>query len=99
MNMIGAFIFGVITCVLFKKYNNILVNMALHFMENIPLILFSMPLGSEEISTTPSSSELNAMFIIGIILFVPSIIALIRYLKTNIKVIKSYEKAIISEVI
>lgn len=99
MNMIGAFIFSVITCILFKKYNNILVNIAMHFMENIPLILFSMPFGIEEVSKAPTPSELNIMLVIGLILFVPAIIMLIKYLKTNIKLIKSYEQASVSEVI
>lgn len=99
INMLGAFIFSVITCILFKKYNNILVNMAMHFMENIPLILFSMPIGSDQVSKSPTPSEVNSMFIIGLILFVPAIIMLIKYLKTNIKLIKSYEQGIISEVI
>lgn len=99
MNMIGAFIFSVITCILFKKYNNILVNIAMHFMENIPLILFSMPFGIEEVSKAPTPSELNIMLVIGLILFVPAIIMLIKYLKTNIKLIKSYEQASVSEVV
>lgn len=99
MNMIGAFIFSVITCILFKKYNNVLVNIAMHFMENIPLILFSMPFGIEEVSKAPTPSELNIMLVIGIILFVPAITMLIKYLKTNIKLIKSYEQASVSEVI
>lgn len=99
MNMIGAFIFSVITCILFKKYNNILVNIAMHFMENIPLILFSMPFGIEEVSKAPTPSELNIMLVIGLILFVPAIIMFIKYLKTNIKLIKSYEQASVSEVI
>lgn len=99
MNIIGAFVCGLIACILFKKYNNILVNISMHFLNNFILMITSLIPEEESASAQISSGDLNVMLIVGIALLIPNLILFIKYLRKSLRDIKTYDNNRITEAI
>lgn len=87
---IGAFAFGLVCCLLYKKSNNILVPISLHVLNNsltgLPLLLSTATSSDDIVVLTTTDSILY--FIVGSILLILSSIFIIRYFRKNKTYIK-----------
>lgn len=89
--MIGALALGIINCILYVKYRNILIPMFIYFINAFIYMFISMPfkqIKNESIILTQNDITLNALsgtilFIIGIIFFIKFIIKNKIYLSEN----------------
>ncbi len=83
--IIGAVIFGIIACILYLKYENILIPMTVHFINNfivsLPLLFESKPSSSEAMSY----NEVLISGSIGFIILILSSIWIYKYIKENAK--------------
>lgn len=87
--IIGAFIFGIVCCVLYIKYKNILIPMTVHFFNNL---IASLP--DLDINTTVDNSPFtnaDAVFslLFGLILFLIGIFFFIKFILENKKYLRS----------
>lgn len=98
--MIGVLALGIINCILYVKYRNILMPMFIYFINAFIYMLISMPfkeIKNRSVILTQNDIVLNAisgiiLFIIGIVFFIKFIIKNKIYLRENI--IKSKNKMI-----
>ncbi|MGL5086207.1 MAG: lysostaphin resistance A-like protein, partial [Clostridium sp.] len=75
--MVGAMVFGVTACILYRKYNNILIPVSFHFINNAIVsivIVFGTIIekifgGTEPIDYTMTSADIRYTLIIGGIVF------------------------------
>ena len=89
--MIGALALGIINCILYVKYRNILIPMFIYFINAFLYMLVSMPFGEmkhKSIILTQNDIIINAilgslLFTIGIIFFIKFIIKNKIYLREN----------------
>lgn len=90
--MIGALALGIINCILYVKYRNILIPMFIYFINAFIYMFISMPfkeIKNKSIILTQNDIILNALlgtilFIIGIIFFIKFIIKNKIYLSENL---------------
>lgn len=83
-DMIGTLSLGIISCILYVKYENILMPMFVYFISNLLLMLVAVPLGTLKhkiINYTSYDIKINA--IIGMGLFFIGIILMIRFIIQN----------------
>ena len=88
-SMVFAILFGVILCVLYKKYNNILIPMSLHFFNNLMstiLLLTSGTQDNREVITLVQQDSYGFL-IIGAIASIIGFYFYIRYIYKNRKYI------------
>ncbi len=88
-SMVFAILFGVILCVLYEKYNNILIPMSLHFFNNLMstiLLLTSGTQDSREVITLVQQDSYGFL-IIGAIASIIGFYFYIRYIYKNRKYI------------
>lgn len=88
-SMVFAILFGVILCVLYKKYNNILIPMSLHFFNNLMstiLLLTSGTQDNREVITLVQQDSYGFL-IIGVIASIIGFYFYIRYIYKNRKYI------------
>lgn len=89
----GAAVFGVACCLLYRKYENILASMTLHFINNFIagiMLSFSYFMGTlNEQTETITSADIQYYFIVGGIVTAISLILFIRFVVRNINYIKS----------
>ena len=86
-SMVFAILFGVILCVLYEKYNNILIPMSLHFFNNLMstiLLLTSGTQDSREVITLVQQDSYGFL-IIGAIASIIGFYFYIRYIYKNRK--------------
>lgn len=92
LGIIGAIVFGVACCVLYVKYNNILIPITVHFINNLLAAITEVPSyfnGTMNDSITSISNfDIKFWLIAGIILTFITLIIFIRFIITN----KSYIK-------
>lgn len=82
--MIGALVLGVINCILYVKYENILIPMLLYFINSFLYMLESIPfwgIRDKLVNLTVSSIMINV--VLGIILFIIGIIFFIKFIIKN----------------
>lgn len=83
--IISAAIFGIIACILYLKYENILIPMTVHFINNfivsVPLLFESKPSSSEAMTY----NEVLISGSIGFVILVLSSIWIYKYIKENAK--------------
>lgn len=89
----GAAAFGIACCLLYRKYENILASMTLHFINNLIagiMLSYSYFMGTlnEQIETI-TSADIKYYFIAGGIVTAISLILFIRFVVRNINYIKS----------
>jgi len=81
--IIGAVVFGIISCILYLKYENILIPMTVHFINNfivsLPLLFESSPSSNE----TMTYNEVLILGSIGLVLLILSSIWIYKYIKEN----------------
>lgn len=87
--IIGAFIFGIVCCVLYIKYKNILIPITVHFFNNL---IASLP--DLDINTTVDNSPFtnaDAVFslLLGLILFLIGMFFFIKFILENKKYLRS----------
>lgn len=89
----GAAAFGIACCLLYRKYENILAPMVLHFINNLiagVMISFSYFMGTlNEQTETITNADIKYYFIVGGIVIAISLILFIRFIVRNINYIKS----------
>lgn len=89
--MIGAMVFGVTCCILYRKYNNILISMSMHFINNsiamgmvVISSLIDRVLGSSEpVDYTMTASEIRFNIILGGVALVIAMIMFGRFIYKN----------------
>lgn len=90
--ILGAIIFGVTCCVLYKKYNNLLVPIAVHFVNNL-IAGTMLSVGyfqgtlNEQISSI-TNYDIKVSFISGILLTTITMIMFIRFVMKNKQYLK-----------
>lgn len=90
--ILGAIIFGVTCCVLYRKYNNLLVPMAVHFVNNL-IAGAMLSVGyfqgtlNEQISVI-TNYDIKVSFISGILLTTITMIIFIRFVMKNKQYLK-----------
>ncbi|TGY40960.1 CPBP family intramembrane metalloprotease [Clostridium sartagoforme] len=89
----GAAAFGIACCLLYRKYENILASMTLHFINNLIagiMLSYSYFMGTlHEQTETITSADIKYYFIAGGIVTAISLILFIRFVVRNINYIKS----------
>lgn len=93
-SIVFATLLGVILCILYKKYENILVPMFLHFVNNLIATIFLLkPLLGESNKIITLTQQNAIIFLgVGIIASIMGIYFYIRYINKNKKYIKNIEK-------
>lgn len=92
LSILGAIIFGVTCCVLYKKYNNLLVPIAVHFVNNL-IAGTMLSVGyfqgtlNEQISSI-TNYDIKVSFISGILLTTITMIMFIRFVMKNKQYLK-----------
>lgn len=82
--MIGALALGIINCILYVKYRNILIPMFIYFINSIIYMFVSMPLEKIKIkSAVLAQNDIVSNAITGVILFTIGIIFFIRFIIKN----------------
>lgn len=89
----GAAVFGIACCLLYRKYENLLASMTLHFANNLiaaVMITVSYFMGTlNEQTETITNTDIKYYFIVGGIVTAISLIFFIRFVVRNINYIKS----------
>ena len=98
LNILGAVVFGVACCVLYKKYNNLLVPIALHLVNNLAGGIFSI-IGyfSGTLNgtiTTITNFHIKMYLILGISLTFITLIIFIRFVIKNKQYLETKERAL-----
>lgn len=93
-SIVFATLLGVILCILYKKYENILVPMFLHFVNNLIATIFLLkPLLGESNKIITLTQQNAIIFLgVGITASIIGIYFYIRYINENKKYIKNIEK-------
>lgn len=90
LGVIGAIVFGVACCILYVKYNNILVPIAVHFINNLLAAITEAPSyfngTMNETITSISNSDIKFWLLSGISLTLITLIIFTRFIIAN----KSY---------
>jgi membrane protease YdiL (CAAX protease family) len=98
LNILGAVVFGVACCVLYKKYNNLLVPIAVHLVNNLAGGIFSSIsylIGtSNETITTITNFDIKMYLISGISLTFITLIIFIRFIIKNKQYLETKERAL-----
>lgn len=88
--MLGAFGFGIVNCLLYIKYQNILIPILIHLINNLLAITAFLPIS--DYSRSSNILEKNQVIfsaISGIIISAIGIILLTRFIKSNKKYLKA----------
>lgn len=87
LGVLGAMVFGLACCILYKKYENILVPMSVHFINNFIAGTFTcIDYFRGEFNTSTdviTSSDINMYIIVGGLLTVISLMVFIRFIVKN----------------
>lgn len=98
LNILGAVVFGIACCVLYKKYNNLLVPIAVHLVNNLAGGIFSSIsylIGtSNETITTITNFDIKMYLISGISLTFITLIIFIRFIIKNKQYLETKERAL-----
>lgn len=90
-SMLSAMLFGVILCILYIKYDNILIPMSLHFSNNLIATLLLLSQCQQDSEVTMLTQQDSYMFIgIGIVITVIGLYFYIRYIIKNKSYIKKH---------
>ncbi len=90
-SMLSAMLFGVILCILYIKYDNILIPMSLHFSNNLIATLLLLSQRQQDSEVTMLTQQDSYMFIgIGIVITVIGLYFYIRYIIKNKSYIKKH---------
>ncbi|WP_455543774.1 CPBP family intramembrane glutamic endopeptidase [Intestinibacter sp.] len=85
--IVGAIIFAIANCILYLKYRNILIPMAVHFLNNFLVSIPTLLSNSDSISGSETElltkSDASSYLIIGIITLVIGLILFIRFIIQN----------------
>lgn len=86
--IIGAFIFGIVCCILYTKYKNILIPMTVHFFNN--LIAFLPQLNINTPADTAPITDIDAFvsLLLGTVLFLIGMFFFIKFVLKNKKYLK-----------
>ena len=87
--IIGAFIFGLVCCILYVKYKNILIPMTVHFFNNLVAFLPELDISASSQSSTITSSDASSFLIMGSLLFLIGMFFFIRFMIKNKNYLKS----------
>lgn len=86
--IIGAFIFGIASCILYIKYKNILIPMTVHFFNNLiaflPQLDINTPVDNSPFTNSDAIFSLSfgsILFLIGMFFFIKFILKNKKYLK------------------
>ena len=86
--IIGAFIFGIASCILYIKYKNILIPMTVHFFNNLiaflPQLDINTPVDNSPFTNSDAIFSLSfgsLLFLIGMFFFIKFILKNKKYLK------------------
>lgn len=95
--MSGAMMFGFTCCILYKKYNNILISMSMHIINNsiayILIIIGFIISGKEDsVNNYISANDIRNDFIIGVVLLIISGTLFVRFIYKNRMYLKREEK-------
>lgn len=91
LNIGGAFVCGIIACMLFRKYNNILINISFHMLNNFMTFLPEFFSTKTNHNMNFTYSQINSIIVMGCMLIIPSIFCLIKYIKNNKEIFKKHE--------
>lgn len=87
LGILGAMVFGLACCILYKKYENILVPMSVHFINNFIAGIFTCIDYFRGEFNTPTdvitNSDISTYLIVGSLLTVISLIVFIRFIVKN----------------
>lgn len=89
--MIGTLALGIINCVLYVKYENLLIPMFVYFMNNLLYMIIYIPINgfkTKNITLTPNSVTVNA--VIGLVLVVIGIVSFAKFVIKNKECLKEY---------
>lgn len=90
-SMLSAMLFGVILCILYIKYDNILIPMSLHFSNNLIATLLLLSQRQQDSEVTMLTQQDSYMFIgIGIVITIIGLYFYIRYIIKNKSYIKKH---------
>lgn len=87
----SAFVAGVVLCMLFIKYDNILVNISLHMLNNFIATVMDVFSSKTNDNINYTYSDLGSMIVLGCIFIIPSAYSLIKYIKNNKEIFKKHE--------
>ena len=87
--VIGAFIFGLVCCILYVKYKNILIPMTVHFFNNLVAFLPQLDISTPSQSSTITYSDAISFLIMGSLLFLIGMFFFIRFMIKNKNYLKS----------
>ncbi|MEN8076385.1 type II CAAX endopeptidase family protein [Clostridioides difficile] len=92
LGVLGAIVFGYTCCILYKKYNNILIPIAVHFFNNLLAAVFTCVAYFHGTLNTPTeyitNYDIKMYFISGSILTIVSLITFIKFINKNKEYIK-----------
>ncbi|WP_250675790.1 CPBP family intramembrane glutamic endopeptidase (plasmid) [Paraclostridium ghonii] len=98
LSILGAVVFGVACCVLYKKYNNLLVPISVHVINNLSVgILSTISYFNgtlNETTTTITSLDIKIYLISGILLTLITLIIFIRFIIKNKQYLRKKEKVL-----
>lgn len=98
LNILGAVVFGIACCVLYKKYNNLLVPIAVHLVNNLAGGIFSsISYFSGTLNgtiTTITNFHIKMYLILGISLTFITLIIFIRFIIKNKQYLETKERAL-----
>lgn len=90
----GAIALGVINCILYIKYNNILIPMFVSIINNIILLIWSIPIINNNIGNMIIGHNYIINIFFGSIVSLMGIFLLIKFINKNINILKAYDKNI-----
>lgn len=81
---IGFLLLGITNCILYVKYENILIPMFIYFINNFLYMLVSIPFGEvENKAMTLTSTDIMLYAVSGVILFVIGMILFVKFINEN----------------
>ena len=87
--VIGAFIFGIVCCILYIKYKNILIPMTVHFLNNLIAFLPQLDINAS-VNTSPiTNTDAIVSLSFGLLLFLIGMFFFIKFILKNKKHLKS----------
>ena len=87
--IIGAFIFGIVCCVLYIKYKNILIPITVHFFNNLIASLPDLDINTTVDNSPFTSTDAIFSLLLGLILFLIGMLFFIKFMLENKKYLRS----------